>query len=196
MTVSIASVLTVQKKELDERAIIQKIEDECLSSGFDITTVRIMVNFIDHMLEQYSEKLALPQSEIIQALESIRSYSAPNFYQEANLPDLDGVIIYETLVDFRNAIPSKKFRCPSCGGVSSSPYDCDSIKVCKEHPDGVICGWKSYGLFRTINKGARILILSEFLSKPIVHEIFMPLDIEEENDKSDESDESDESECL
>ncbi|MCU8656940.1 hypothetical protein, partial [Klebsiella pneumoniae] len=84
MTVSIASVLTVQKKELDERAIIQKIEDECLSSGFDITTVRIMVNFIDHMLEQYSEKLALPHSEIIQALESIRSYSAPNFYQEAN----------------------------------------------------------------------------------------------------------------
>ncbi|MEQ0217802.1 hypothetical protein ABLV18_27070 [Klebsiella sp. CN_Kp114] len=187
MTVSIASVLTVQKKELDERAIIQRIEDECLSSGFDVTTVRIMVDFIDHMLEQYSEKLAVPPGEIIQAMESIRSYSAPNFYQEANLPDLYGVTIYETLADFRNAIPSNKFRCPSCGGVSNSPYDCDSIKATKEHPDGVICGWKSYGLFRTINKGARILILSEFLTKPVVHEIFMPLDIEEsEKRKRDE----------
>lgn len=183
MTVQIASVLTVQKKELDERAIIQKIEDECLSSGFDVTTVRIMVNFIDHMLEQYSEKLAVPPSEIIQALESIRSYSAPNFYQEANLPDLDGVTIYETLTDFRNAIPSKKFRCPSCKGVSNSPYDCDAIKATKEHPEGVICGWKSYGLFRTMNKGAQILILSDFLTKPVVHEIFMPLDIEESENR-------------
>ncbi|EIZ1085887.1 hypothetical protein MPI44_004435 [Klebsiella oxytoca] len=190
MTVSIASVLTVQKKELDERAIIQKIEDECLSSGFDVTTVRILVNFIDHMLEQYSETLAVPPGEIIQALESIRSFSAPNFYQEANLPDLGGVTIYETLADFRTAIPSKKFRCPSCGGVSNSPYDCDAIKVTKEYPDGFICGWKSYGLFRTINKGARILILSEFLTKPVVHEIFMPLDIEESEKRKRETEDA------
>lgn len=189
MTVSIASVLTVQSKELDERAIIQKIEDECLSSGFDVTTVRIMVNFIDQMLEQYSETLAVPPGEIIQALESTRSYSAPNFYQEANLPDLDGVTVFETLADFRSAIPSKKFRCPSCGGVSNSPYECDAIKISKEAPDGVVCGWKSYGLFRTINKGARILILSDFLAKPVVHEIFMPLDIEEsEKKRRDEED--------
>ncbi len=73
------------------------------------------------------------------------------------------------LVKF-DACPSRKFRCPSCGGLSSNPYECNASKE---------CDWKSYGFFRTMGKGVRIAIKEGFIENPQIHEIFMPLEFEQ-----------------
>ncbi len=134
--------------------------------------------FLRKTLAQYSEILNLPQEAILKAIESRRTYSAINYYQEANFPDLKGVRLFDTLEDFTKAFPSRKFRCPSCKGISTNPYTCNSGK---EMTKGKICDWKSWGLFGTMGKGLWFTIKKSFLEKPFIGEIFMP--IEEEHIK-------------
>jgi len=133
--------------------------------------------FLRKMLADYSKNLELPPVDILKAIESKRNYSAINYYQEANFPSLEGVKVFETLDDLKAAIPSKKFRCPICGGISTNPYKCNS-GVAKDG-DEKVCDWKAYGLLRTAGKGLRFTIKDSFLEKPYVDEIFMPIDFEE-----------------
>ncbi|PHM72334.1 DUF4942 domain-containing protein [Xenorhabdus sp. KJ12.1] len=48
MTKSVASILAIHKKEPNVHTITQKIEDECLSSGFDAAPDYIMMDFIEN----------------------------------------------------------------------------------------------------------------------------------------------------
>jgi hypothetical protein len=125
--------------------------------------------FLRAKTKHYSEVLGLTELEILRALEKNRDYSCVNFYQEANFPDLSGVKIFDNLEQLQEKYKSKQFRCPACKGVSSHPYKC----TCEG------CDWKGYGLFRTLGKGLRFTIKEGFLKKPIIDEIFMPLEEEE-----------------
>lgn len=133
--------------------------------------------FLRKMLADYSKNLGLPEADILAAIESKRDYSAINYYQEANFPSLEGVRVFDTLEALKAAIPSKKFRCPSCGGISTDPYECNSGVFVGG--DKHACNWKAYGLFRTAGKGFRFTIKDSFLEKPRVDEIFMPVDFED-----------------
>ncbi len=132
--------------------------------------------FLRKMLAEYSEKLGLPQVAILEALESKRDYSCINYYQEANFPSLDGVRVFETKADLRAAFPSMQFRCPSCHGVSTNPYTCNTGIVRK---DKKVCDWKAWGLFRTLGEGLRLAVKEGFLDHPRVEEIFMPVELEQ-----------------
>jgi hypothetical protein len=102
--------------------------------------------------KHYAEKTGLAWEEILDSWENARSYWYMNYYQDANQPEIgDGAVrVFETVSDLMAAIGSKGFRCPACGGVSSSPYECDSGLKGK---DKKVCDWKVYGLFRDLGKG-------------------------------------------
>lgn len=132
--------------------------------------------FLQRLLPEYAEKLGLSQAEVLNALESGRSYSAINYYQAAKFPPLADVDVYDSQDDLKAAIPSMTFRCPCCEEVSTDPYECNSgaNKKGSEEP----CDWKAYGLFGTLGKGYRFTIKAGFLDNPRVDEIFMPVDME------------------
>lgn len=129
---------------------------------------------LSRVLPEYAKALDLTQDEVLEALERKRNYNAPNYYQDANLPPLNDVVVYDTKVAFKARIPSGTFRCPSCRGVSRDPYRCDSGVV----REGQVCDWAAGGLFGTLGKGYRVVVKETFLDHPQIHEIFMPIDLE------------------
>lgn len=137
--------------------------------------VRLEV-FLSKLLPEYADKLGLTQMQVLQALESKRNYCCVNYYHEANFPSLESVRVFDTQEELKAAVPSMKFRCPSCNELSSNPYECNSSAKRK---DGSVCDWKSYGLFGTLGKGFRFTIRQGFLDNPRVDEIFTPIEFEQ-----------------
>lgn len=101
--------------------------------------------------KHYGEKLGIPWDEVLNSWEAERSYWYMNYYQESNQPRIGGdrVRVFDRVEDLLAAIGKDGFRCPCCGGISSSPYECDSGIV---RSDGKVCDWKVYGLFRGLGK--------------------------------------------
>lgn len=146
--------------------------------------------FLRHMLATYAAKLGFSQLDLLTAFEKKRDYSAINYYQQANFPDLEKVLILNTFDEFKRRFPSGRFICPLCGGVSTDAYECNSGVQVGHGTENRTCDWKAYGLFGTAGKGLRVVILDTFLDNPRVHEIFMPEEMagkEEGNDSIQEA---------
>lgn len=125
--------------------------------------------YLRSKLEEYSKSLEISQEEILKSWEKDRSYSAINYYQECNQPCIksDKAKVFETVKDMLKAIDKREFRCPSCGGISSSPYECNSgLEMAK----GKICDWKVYGLFGDLSKGVFVYCKDKLKGETI----FMP----------------------
>lgn len=123
---------------------------------------------IEDVCNEYSEAFGLTHDEVFEAIEAQRDYSAVNYYQRASFPALDGVTVYGDLDEFKATVNGQGFRCPSCCEVSSNPYECDAGD----------CDWKSYGLFRCMGKGHKVLVRSMFPERLKPDEIFMPVALE------------------
>lgn len=134
--------------------------------------------FLRKMLKSYSEVLGIPQADLLSAFEKRRDYSPINYYQEANFPDLSGVVLLESLEEFKRIYPSGKFRCPACGGESTNPYECNTGLTVGKGKDSHVCDWKAYGPFGTMGKGMRVTFRDGFIDHPRVDEIFMPIEAE------------------
>ena len=128
--------------------------------------------------KHYGENLGVDPCAILDAWEEKRDYWYMNYYQNGNQPLIDAsyVRVFETVEDLKAEIFGKGgFRCPACGGVSNSPYRCDSglkrksIKGKKEVTE--VCDWKVYGLFMELGKGAFVFVKSELRGE----RIFMPI---------------------
>ena len=94
-----------------------------------------------------------------------------NYYQDCNMPKIEEgkVFVFDTVDDFLKSIPSKKFICPYCKGITTNPYECNSgIKK-----DNKICDWKVYGLF---DLGHVTVFVKDKLQ---LDKIFIPVDWEE-----------------
>ncbi len=130
--------------------------------------------FVRNMLANYSQVLGLSEGDILRKIEGRRDYWSINFYQECNFPSLEDVAIFDTIKALNERFPSKQFVCPRCGGISTNPSTCNSGK---EMEKDKICDWKSYGLFRTMGEGYRFVVKEDFLNNPVVHEIFMPIEL-------------------
>ena len=132
--------------------------------------------FLRAMLTEYAAVLGFSEDEILTKLEEGRNYAAVNYYQAANFPSLKGVDIYETAEQLRDRLPSGQFVCPYCKGISTHPTTCNSgLIMANDLP----CDWKAWGLLRTLGRGYRFIVKDEFLACPVVHEIFMPLELYE-----------------
>jgi hypothetical protein len=130
-------------------------------------------SFLRKMLGDYSAVLSIPEPNLLAAFERRRNYSAINYYQESNFPNLSGVVLLNDLDEFKQRYPSGKYLCPACGGESSNPYECDTGRPVN---NGKPCDWKSYGLFGTMGKGMRIAFRSKFLEHGKIEEIFKPIE--------------------
>lgn len=129
--------------------------------------------FLREKLAHYSQVLDINQEALLEAFERRRNYNVINYYQEANFPDLNGVVVVHDLAEFKERYPSGRFVCPACGGESTNPYTCNSGRVIDV---GRECDWKSFGLFGTMGKGMRVVFRGGFLDNPIVDEIFSPIE--------------------
>ncbi len=119
--------------------------------------------------QHYADKTGLTPESILDAWEAQRDYWHVNFYQEANQPAIigDRVRVFETQADLLASVGKPEFRCPACGGVSKSPYTCDSGKKVS----GKVCDWKSWGLFGCVGKGVSVFVKE----KVRVETFFMPV---------------------
>ena len=139
--------------------------------------------FLRQRIPEYATAFGLSETEVMEAIEGRRNYSAVNYYQEANFPSLKGVRVFESQEALEATIPpGSKFRCSACGGESTNPYECNSGKVVSGIKNGKkgVCNWKTFGFLRTAGKGFRFTIKEGFLEKPMVDEIFMPVCFESE----------------
>lgn len=130
------------------------------------------LEWIKFMIKDYSEKLSLSIDRTVEIMEEKRTYSWPNYYQEANFPPLNssGLIgVFDTFEDFRKHTLNnyKGFKCGACGNIGSDPQECEH----RIKKDGK-CDWTSYGLF---SSGVSVIILESGL-KAI--SIFKPVDKE------------------
>lgn len=158
--------------------IIEKLKEEARNSwGGEIGEQRAveLESYLRDKLHEYSEALQIPKKELLEAWEKNRNYSAINYYQEAVQPSLKGedVYVFNTVDHAIKAFERKAFRCPSCEGISTNPYRCDSgIK----NEKGIPCNWTVDGLFGDLGKGVYIFIKEEMRGE----RIFKPITWEKE----------------
>jgi len=157
---------------------IKKLKEEARNSwdgeiGED--RAKKLEEYLTGKLEEYSNVLGVPKEEVLKSWEDDRTYSAINYYQEANQPtiDSDKVKVFKNIEDMLQKIGEKKFRCPSCNGISTNPYDCNSGD---EMLEGKTCDWKVGGLFGDLGKGVSIYIKDILKGETI----FMPIAWEKE----------------
>lgn len=138
------------------------VRDEQKSPGFH--DYRGSLAWAVARAEHYAEKTGLSAIDILNAWEKSRGYWYMNYYQEANQPEIkgDNVRVFDTVDDLNAAIGEPQFRCSSCSGVSSNPYECNASEK---------CDWKSYGLFGTMGKGVYVFVKSKLWGQ----ELFMPI---------------------
>lgn len=125
--------------------------------------------------KHYGEKLGLDWKDVLDSLEEDRNYWYMNYYQECNQPEIKGekIKVFETVEDMLKSIGKKEFRCPSCGGISTSPYKCNSgLEMSK----GKTCDWNVGGLFGDLGKGISVYCKDKLKGETI----FMPIDWEQE----------------
>jgi len=136
--------------------------------------------FIKGFLPSYSVALNLSELELLTAIHKRRNVNVVNYYQLARFPPVARFTIYETQNDAMENL-GREFRCPSCSGVSTDPYECNSGLIV----DGEECSWTTFGLFRCMGKGFLFTIKEDFINHPRIDEIFMPL-TKEKTDVSNE----------
>ncbi len=119
--------------------------------------------------KHYAEKTGLEWEELLTKWEGRRNCWYMNYYQDVDFPRLEGekVRVFDTCEELQEAVGNAAFRCPACGGVSSDPYECNSLA----EKDGKPCDWKVYGLFRDLGRGVFVFCRDELRG----HLIFMPL---------------------
>ena len=171
--------------------IIEKLKEqarESWSGEGGETRANRLEKFIRAMLNEYSAVLGFSEIEILTELEKIRDYSAINYYQLANFPPLKDVHVHDTVEQLRTDFPSGKFVCPNCKGISTDCSTCNSGLIVDNGiaNNGLPCDWKAWGLFRTMGRGYRFVVKEEFLNRPVVHEVFMPLELSGEKELSEE----------
>ena len=123
-------------------------------------------------LKHYSHFTGINAVTILDAWEKDRSYWFMNYYQNSNQSKINNndILILEDAADFKRQF-TRGFRCPSCGGISTNPFNCNSgIK----NSNNKICNWKSYGFFGTMGKGTYIFMKDKALGQTI----FKPLELE------------------
>lgn len=130
------------------------------------------LNWVIERAKSYAEKTGLDACDILNQWEKKRSYWYMNYYQGCNQPELnrERVRVFDSQDEFILSIGNGKdgFRCPTCGGVSKSPYRCTSGKKMSKDK---ICDWNVGGLFHDLGKGVFVFLKDKMDGETI----FMPL---------------------
>lgn len=136
-----------------------------------------LIAFLLQRVPQYAEVMGKTELETLEILAKSRTCNYTNFFQEANIPDLSKVLVFETVEDFKARFPSGKYQCPNCGGISTSFSTCDSGKTV-DKKSKEICNWKVFGLFGDLGKGIQVIIKDKFVEVPTPIKMFKPVELE------------------
>lgn len=135
--------------------------------------------------KHYAEKTGLSQVDILNSWEKQRSYWYMSFYQDAELPLIEGdsVKVFDTVEDLHKSVAGFGFRCPACNGASRDAYACDSgilKQVFAGKKEKKVCDWKVYGLFRDLGKGVYLFVKSKMRGQ----RVFKPIAWETEEERA------------
>ena len=136
-------------------------------SGRNREEINRTIRFASGISMHYAKYLNISHQEVLSALEEQRSYWSLNYYQKykfLRINELDD--IFETLQDFFDKYPSKKYKCPSCGGHSSNPQSCNVSK----------CDWKSFGLLGCLDQGYSFITKDTFIKDFKIITTFIPIE--------------------
>lgn len=138
---------------------METLKDE--TGGKSWHNYREKLQWVLDRAQDYASATGMDAGEILDAWESRRDYWYMNYYQESNQPKPDGkkVRVFESTNALLASVGKLGFRCPSCGGVSKSPYECNA------------CDWKVYGLFGHMGKGTSVFVKDGSR----IEKIFMPV---------------------
>lgn len=139
---------------------------------------RAKLTWVIERAKHYAEKTGVPVEFILDAWERRRDYWYMNYYQESNQPLIEDrkIRVFDTGDAFVASVGKEGFRCPACGKVSRSPYQCDAGTV----TDGKVCDWKVYGLFGHLGKGIAVFVKEN----AVIEKLFMPVAWEKESNGS------------
>jgi len=149
------------------RTLLAKVvKDESQSKAHNY---RAKLAWIVARARHYAEKTGLKAEDILDSWEKKCDYWYMNYYQDCNQPEIKtgSVRVFETCDELKTAIGQAGFRCPACGGVSKSPYECTTGIVINKKP----CDWKVYRLFGHLGKGITVYVKE----KMNANAIFMPI---------------------
>jgi hypothetical protein len=134
------------------------------------------VFFLAKRVQQYAKVMDKSEIETLELLAESKDCNYMNYFQNANIPDISDVYVFNTIEEFLFVFPSKKYICPCCGGISTNHQECNSGKnIDKESTEA--CNWKVYGLFFDMNKGIRVIIKSTFTGLPRPIKMFKPIEM-------------------
>lgn len=111
------------------------------------------IAWIEQMVKEYADFFKMSADEVITIMEKERNYSWPNYYQEANFPNVEEfknlIGIYKTFDEFNEYAKEhwRGFRCSHCGNIGRHPQECEH----RIAQDGK-CNWCSCGLFVSEHK--------------------------------------------
>lgn len=123
----------------------------------------------------YAEKLGLDRDALLSSWEEDRSYWYMNYYQDCEQPKIESerIRVFNTVEELLASVGDAGFRCPACGGVTKSPYECKG----NTKADGKVCDWKVYGLLRGLGKDVFVFCKDKLKGE----RMFMPVAWEGEN---------------
>lgn len=133
-----------------------------------------VIGFIEKKLPHYVETVGIDGLTILSAWEKNRdNLIEVNFYQEYMLPQLDGILIFDTKTDFDTKFPSHKAICPNCKGETTDYYKCNSGKVIA----GRTCDLISNPAMGISDDYIRVIIKELFADFPVPQQIFKPIEL-------------------
>lgn len=137
------------------------------------------IDFISKRIPKYALIMDKTNLETLTTYAKARSCNYTNWFQNCYLPDLNGVIVLDTVEDFKQKFPSGKFVCPCCNGVSTDYQECNSGKIVKgtKKRSGKVCDWKVFGLFGDLGKGIRVIVKDRFSDFPKPIAMFKPIEM-------------------
>lgn len=149
---------------------LRELADENIEHGWEAYRVNPKFDWVIERAKHYSDKLGISINDILNAWVDGCNYSFMNYFQDANQPEIKGdkVKVFDTVEQMLQEIGESKFRCPSCNGISTNPYSCNSGE---EMAKGKTCDWKVYGLFGDLGKGVYVYVKDQLKGESM----FMPI---------------------
>lgn len=140
--------------------------------------VKDALSFIAARIPEYAKVTGKTDLEFLTFYAKNRRVNYTNWFNESYLPDLSDIMVFETTKDFKEKFPSGKYKCSACEGITTDAQECNSGVEIGKGKNKSVCNWKTYGLFRDMGKGIKVLIKEhiEEIPKPIT--IFKPIEIE------------------
>lgn len=138
--------------------------------------VKNVVTFLCERVPQYAKVMGKTELDTLELFVKSRNCNFTNYFQNANIPDLTDVYVFDTIEDLNSKFPSKKYQCPCCGGITTDYQACNSGKTI-DNKGKEACNWKIYGLFGDMGKGIKVIIKGMFTEIPKPVAMFKPVEL-------------------